>query len=80
MCGRSVASLYRDAVHVSLPDASGRRHEYAYLRRHQGLDGQRCPTDTAHLATILPVSDNNEPWTEATSSAPQPQPPGGAAV
>ena len=53
-CGRSIASVYRDPLHVSLPDDSGRRHEYAYLRRHKGPDGQPCPTDTAHVATIIP--------------------------
>ncbi len=54
-CGRSVAALHRDPIHVSLPDANGRRHQYAYLRRHNGLDRQPCPTDTVGLATILPA-------------------------
>jgi hypothetical protein len=50
-----VASVYRDAVHVSARDAStGRRHQYAYLRWHKGADGQRCPTDTVQLAELVP--------------------------
>lgn len=54
-CGRSIASVYRDgAIHVSLPDDSGRRHQYAYLRRHKRPGGQPCPNDVARLPTIIP--------------------------
>ncbi len=51
-CGRLVASVYRE-VHVSVPDGRGRRHQYAYLRRHKGVGGGTCPADTTgSLATI----------------------------
>lgn len=53
-CGRSVASLYRDAIFGSVPDASGRRFQYAYLRSHRSPSGEPCPTDTTGpLATTL---------------------------
>jgi hypothetical protein len=54
-CGRSVASLYRDPLHWSVPDARGRRHTYAYLRtHHRPDDGAPCPCDsTGPLATTL---------------------------
>lgn len=47
-CGRRVASVYADAVHV----AQGRH--YAYLREHKGTAGARCLAQTTGtLATVL---------------------------
>lgn len=44
-CGREVASLYRDAVHVAYED--GERFHYAYLRAHRRPDGSVCPSMTS---------------------------------
>lgn len=53
-CGQLVASLYACAIYVSALDARGRRHQYAYLRRHTDTTGQRCPADTTGpLATVV---------------------------